>query len=199
MNTVMWLLLVCVGVAMSDQSASSYAAPQAASYSAPPATSYGSPPTGGTGYAAPATGYGAPATGSGYETGGTGYGPTGAEEVDAGKDIASLIPLFLAVFAAVILASLLGPLLGAILALIVAILPGALTPKAVLWNFILNFFGLQLCDQQAVPVAFPGRAFTSRAFADQASGFGLNLSEDQATILLNVVQEGISSVRSHFS
>jgi len=196
MNTAMWLLLVCVGVAMSDQSASSYGAPADTGYAAPAATGYDAPAA--TGYAAPATG---------YETGGSSYGATGYEATaveDGGKDIVAtlleLLPLFLAVFAAILLAQLLTPLLGGLLAIIVAILPGALVPKAVLLNVILGVFGVQLCTTALAP--FPGgRGFeeAARSFSETASGYGIDLSPDQIDIVLNFVQKGISAATSQFS
>jgi hypothetical protein len=194
MNTAMWLLLVCVGVAMSDQSASSYGAPADTGYAAPAATGYDAPAA--TGYAAPATGYE-----TGYET--TGYQATGtavAGDEDIVGKLMELLPLFLAVFAAILLAQLLTPLLGGLLAIIVAILPGALVPKAVLLNVILGVFGVQLCTTALAP--FPGgRGFeeAARSFSETASGYGIDLSPDQIDIVLNFVQKGISAATSQFS
>jgi len=175
------LLLVCAGVAIGDQSA---------------ASSYGAPPTGGSAYAAPATGY--ESGGSSYND----YGTTGYQAADEGgidilSKVEELLPLFVAVLAAIILAQLLAPLLSTLLTIIVAILPGALTPKAIIINLILNVFGLQLCTTATTPVPFPG---TGRTLAREfASGFGLNLSEDEVNILTQFVQEGLHSVKSHFS
>lgn len=173
-------------------------------------SSYGAPATGGSAYAAPATGYApAPATGyapaSGYETEYTGYdaptapAPLGDGGIDIFGKLEELLPLFVAVLAAIILAQVLAPLLGGLLGLIVAILPGALQPKAIIINLILGFFNLQLCTTATTPVAFPGRAFTQRSFSEQASGWGLDLSDDQMNIMSNFASEAFEAVKSHYS
>lgn len=178
MSLGVWVLLVCTGVAMADQSAVS---------------SYGAP-TGPSSYAAPATG---------YETGGSSYDYSGYPAPDDGFDIGAkleeLLPLFVAVLAAIILAQILAPVLGSILALIVAILPGALTPKAIIINLILSVFNLQLCTTATPPVAFPAARSLAREFSGYASSYGLNLSDDQTTILSDFFTDALDSLRSHFS
>lgn len=136
-----WILVVSllIGFVSADESAS---------YSAPTQTGYGAPDAG---YGAPGTGYGTAPS----------YGPE--EEIDMGKMIKDLLPLFLAVFAAILLASLIGPLLAGLLGLLSPLLGPIGAGKASLANLVLNQFGLQLCDLGLN--AFPGRSF-SRELSD---------------------------------
>jgi hypothetical protein len=165
-------------------------------------SSYGAPATGGSAYAAPATGYASPQTG--YEQDYTGYtAPTAPEPQGEGLDIfgkiEELLPLFVAVLAAIILAQILAPLLGGLLGLFVAILPGALTPKAIIINLILGFFGLQLCTTASPPVAFPGGRSMADTFSEQARNFGFDLTDDQTNIIADFASQALDAIRSHYS
>lgn len=172
------------------------------------------------GYGAPSGGYGAPSAptapqatyGGDYDY--SSYEPQAQEAAggdDLGAKLGELVPLFIAVFAAIILAQLLAPLFLQLLMLLTGILPMALGIKAPIINALLAPFNLALaevCDPAAPAVftgTFPapcpvaGRAFTGRAFAEEAATlFGFDVSDAKVSIMADLVENGLASFTSRF-
>ena len=161
---------------------------------------YDAPSTGydSNSYAAPsATGYSAPS--ASYDYGG--YDGYAAVQEDGGLDLSkltSLVPIFVVVFAAIILAQLIAPLFTQLLSLILMVIPGALSFKAPIINVLLNPLGLQLCDLQNPPMAFPGsgkRSFEGISRAFDADKF---FDAEQFDTLVSFVDEAVSAYSSKY-
>jgi len=158
---------------------------------------YDAPSTGydSNSYAAPtATGYSAPS--ASYDYGGYDQGGYAATQEDGGLDLSkltSLIPIFVVVFAAIILAQLIAPLFTQLLSLILMVIPGALSFKAPIINVLLNPLGLQLCDLNDPPMAFP--AAGKRSFEGISRAFDTNkfFDAEQFDTLVSFVDEAVSA------
>lgn len=171
------------------------------------------------GYGAPSGGYGAPSAptapqasyGGDYDYSYEPQAPEAAGGDDLGAKLGELVPLFIAVFAAIILAQLLAPLFLQLLMLLTGILPMALGIKAPIINALLAPFNLalaQVCDPAnpavftgtfPTPCPIAGRAFTGRAFAEEAATlFGFDVSDAKVAIMADLVENGLASFTSTY-